>query len=76
MADKKFSELFEELEKCINEMESGDLELEESLEKYSEGVKILSQLQEKLDASEVIIKELSGKIERDGEDVDSNVSHS
>ena len=76
MADKKFSELLEELERCINEMESGDLELEESLEKYSEGVKILSQLQEKLDASEVIIKELSGKIERDGEDVDSNVSHS
>ena len=56
-------------------MESGDLELEESLEKYGEGVKILSQLQEKLDASEVIIKELSGKIERDGEDVDSNISH-
>ena len=75
MADKKFSELFDELEECISEMESGDLELEESLEKYGEGVKILSQLQEKLDASEVIIKELSGKIERDGEDVDSNISH-
>ena len=75
MADKKFSELFDELEKCISKMESGDLELEESLEKYGEGVKILSQLQEKLDASEVIIKELSGKIERDGEDVDSNISH-
>ena len=75
MADKKFSELFDELEKCISKMESGDLELEESLERYAEGVKILSQLQEKLDASEVIIKELSGKIERDGEDVDSNISH-
>ncbi len=75
MEDKKFSELFDELEACISSMESGDLELEESLEKYGEGVKILSQLQDKLDASEVIIKELSGKIERDGEDVDSNISH-
>ena len=75
MADKKFSELFDELEECITQMEAGDLELEESLEKYGEGVKLLSQLQEKLDASEVIIKELSGKIERDGEDVDSNISH-
>ena len=75
MADKKFSELFDELEECITQMEAGDLELEESLEKYGEGVKLLSQLQEKLDASEVIIKELSGKIERDGEDVDSSISH-
>lgn len=72
---KKYAELFEELEQCIEDLESGEIELEESLEKYAEGVKIVSQLQEKLDASEVIIKELSGKIERDENDYEPQVSH-
>ena len=73
--DKKYSELFGQLEKCIEEMESGDLELEDSLEKYAEGVELVSQLQAKLKASEVIIKELSGKIERDETFDDTQVSH-
>ena len=73
--DKKDSELFDELEKCIEEMESGDLELEDSLEKYAEGVELVSKLQAKLQASEVIIKELSGKIERDETFDDTQVSH-
>ena len=72
---KKYAELFEELEQRIEDLESGEIELEESLEKYAEGVKIVSQLQEKLDASEVIIKELSGKIERDENDFEPQVSH-
>ena len=73
--EKKFGELMNELDGCISKMESGELELEESLDLYSTGVKILAQLQEKLDASEVIIKELSGKIEREDEISDSTLSH-
>ena len=73
--DKKYGELFDQLEKCIEEMESGDLELEESLQKYAEGVELVSKLQAKLKASEVIIKELNGKIERDDTLDDANLSH-
>lgn len=73
--EKKFGELFDELDECISNMESGELELEESLKMYSKGVKILAQLQEKLDTSEVIIKELSGKIERSEEFDDKTLSH-
>lgn len=73
--EQKFSEIFDELEACIEQLESGDLELEDSLERYSQGVRLLAKLHEKLDASEVIIKELSGKIERDAEEDATSISH-
>ena len=78
MEEKKeetFQELFDELECIISKMEGGDLELEDSIKQYSKGVEIISKLQEKLDESEVVINELSGKIEREQEFNDGELSH-
>lgn len=74
--NEKFSVLYSELEDIIQKLESGELELEDSLNEYSKGVKILAQLQAKLDDSEVIINKIAGKIDRDTDSLDnSSVSH-
>ena len=74
--NKKFSVLYSELEGIIQKLESGELELEDSLNEYSKGVKILAQLQAKLDDSEVIINKIAGEIDRDTDSLDnSSVSH-
>ena len=74
--NEKFSVLYSELEDIIQKLESGELELEDSLNEYSKGVKILAQLQAKLDDSEVIINKIAGEIDRDTESLDnSSVSH-
>lgn len=74
--NEKFSVLYSELEGIIQKLESGELELEDSLDEYSKGVKILAQLQAKLDDSEVIINKIAGEIDRDTDSLDnSSVSH-
>lgn len=74
--NEKFSVLYSELEDIIQKLESGKLELEDSLNEYSKGVKILAQLQGKLDDSEVIINKIAGEIDRDTDSLDnSSVSH-
>lgn len=74
--NEKFSVLYSELEDIIQKLESGELELEDSLNEYSKGVKILAQLQAKLDDSEVIINKIAGEIDRDIDSLDnSSVSH-
>ncbi len=74
--NEKFSVLYSELEDIIQKLESGELELEDSLNEYSKGVKILAQLQAKLDDSEVIINKIAGEIDRDTDSLDnSSVSH-
>lgn len=74
--NEKFSVLYSELEEIIQKLESGELELEDSLNEYSKGVKILAQLQAKLDDSEVIINKIAGEIDRDTDSLDnSSVSH-
>lgn len=74
--NEKFSVLYSELEGIIKKLESGELELEDSLNEYSKGVKILAQLQAKLDDSEVIINKIAGEIDRDTDSLDnSSVSH-
>lgn len=74
--NEKFSVLYSELEGIIQKLESGELELEDSLNEYSKGVKILAQVQAKLDDSEVIINKIAGEIDRDTDSLDnSSVSH-
>lgn len=74
--NEKFSVLYSELEGIIQKLESGELELEDSLNEYSKGVKILAQLQAKLYDSEVIINKIAGEIDRDTDSLDnSSVSH-
>lgn len=57
MADKNieemtFKEASIELEQIVRALESGDLELEESLERYGRGVELLKSLRARLSAAE------------------------
>jgi len=73
MGEKKktFAEALEGLEKIVTEIESGDVPLEESIEKYAEGIKLIKQCRTILDAAEKKIQILSksegGQLEVTGE---------
>ena len=61
-----FEEKVKELEQIINELESGEIDLEDSIEKYTKAMKLVSECDEKLKSIEEqvnkIVKE-NGTIE-------------
>lgn len=50
--DAKFEQKVDELEKIINELENGNIELEESIEKYMYAMKLAKECDDKLKAVE------------------------
>ncbi len=48
MKDKKFEELMNELKEIVKELEAGDVDLEKSIEKYTEAMKLVNLCGEKL----------------------------
>lgn len=63
-----FREGMTELEAIVRLLESGTLELEESLEKYTEGVALLAELQKRLAQAEQRVEVLMGELEDAPED--------
>lgn len=63
-----FKEGMDELEQIVAALESGDMELEQSLEKYAKGVELLGLLQGKLDAAEQQVQVLMGDLAAAPED--------
>ena len=65
----KFEKAMERLEKIVEELEAGDVALEDALKKYEEGVKLSRLLNEKLSQAEkkiqVLTKSLDGSWKRD-----------
>ena len=53
-----FKEASIELEQIVRALESGDLELEESLERYGRGVELLRSLRERLSGAEQKVRVL------------------
>jgi len=70
-AKKTFAEAIEQLERIVDEIEAGKVSLEESIEKYAEGIKLVKQCQAILDQAEKKIQLLAegaeGKLEPAGE---------
>ena len=64
VADLSYKEASQELERIIRALESGDMELEESLEGYTRGVELLRSLRERLADAEqkvsVLMKDVDG----------------
>ncbi len=63
--EKTFEEEVKELETIVNELESGELDLDKSIAKYTQAMKLLESCENKLkNASETINKivEENGKI--------------
>lgn len=61
--DLSFKEAQDELEGIVRSLESGTLELEESLAQYERGVALLRSLKTRLEAAEQKIEVLMGELE-------------
>ncbi len=65
MAENKFEEAMKRLEDIVEDLESGELPLEDSLKVFEEGMKLLTFCSNKLDEVEkrvsVLIKESDGR---------------
>lgn len=47
-AEKKFEDKLKELETIVNELESGEIDLDSSIEKYTYAMKLVKECDEKL----------------------------
>ena len=59
-----FEKSLKQLEKIVEDLESGDMSLEESLKSFEKGIKLTRQCQEELSKAELKIQRL---IEENGE---------
>ena len=48
MEEKKFDELLADIEKIVKDLESGNIDLETSIDKYSEAMKLIKICSDKL----------------------------
>ena len=62
--DINFEEALQKLETIVEDLESGELSLENSLKSFEKGIKLARQCQEKLSKAEIQVQKL---IEEDGE---------
>jgi len=67
MAEMKFEEGLKRLEKIVEELEGGNLSLDESLEKYEEGIRLSKACAKKLEVArkkvEILLKSEDGSAE-------------
>ena len=63
MKEIKFEDAMQELEKIANELEKGELSLEESVAKFEEGMKLSKQCSDMIEKAEKKIKIL---LQKDG----------
>ncbi len=66
MAEKKFEAAMARLEEIVNELEKGDLPLEQSLKLFEEGIKLSRICNKRLEEAErkveILIKDKNGNI--------------
>ena len=66
-----FKEASIELEQIVRSLEAGDLELEESLERYGRGVELLKSLRERLSSAEQKVRVLIDAADEQAPEVDT-----
>ena len=71
-----FKEASVELEQIVRARESGDLELEESLERYTRGVELLKSLRERLANAEQKVRVLLDATDEDAPVTDTTAAPS
>lgn len=66
MAKKTFEQSLKELEKIVQQLESGDLPLEEAVKKFEEGIQLSKFCSEKLDETErkitILLRNSQGRL--------------
>ena len=67
MAEIKFEEALKKLEKIVEDLEKGDLSLDEALKKYQEGIELSRACSSKLESAkkkiDVLVKNKKGEFE-------------
>lgn len=67
MAEMKFEDALKRLEKIVGDLEDGNLPLDESLEKYEEGIRLSKTCAKKLEVAkkkvEILLKSEDGSFE-------------
>lgn len=67
MAEMKFEDGLKKLEKIVEDLEDGNLTLDDSLEKYEEGIRLSKMCAKKLEAAkkkvEILLKSEDGSVE-------------
>lgn len=74
--DLSFKEASVELEQIVRSLEAGDLELEESLERYTRGVELLKSLRERLANAEQKVRVLLDATDEDAPVTDTTAAPS
>lgn len=70
-----FKEGLNELAEIVRALEGNQLELEQSIESYERGVKLLASLQKRLDEAQQKVTVLMGDVTPDGDDsIDTTLS--
>lgn len=69
MAKSSFEDNMENLEKIVTELENGDLNLDESISKFEEGIKISKECNKILEEAE---KKITILLQKDGEVKEEN----
>lgn len=69
MENINYEEAMEKLEKIADELEKGDLNLEESINKFEEGMKLSKKCNEIIENAE---KKITILLQKDGEIVEEN----
>ena len=60
MENKTFEQMMEELTLIVDELEKGNLSLDEAVKKYQQGIVLSAELQKQLElAKEVIVKKMN-----------------
>ena len=71
----KFEKALEQLEKIVEDLESGNIPLEEALKKYEEGVRLSRACQQKLHQAEkkieILTKTLDGSLKKEPFDLEA-----
>jgi len=67
MAEIKFEEALKKLEKIVEDLEKGDLSLDEALKKYQDGIELSRLCAQRLESAkkkvEVLVKNKKGEFE-------------
>lgn len=67
MAEMKFEDTLKRLEKIVEDLEKGDLSLDEALKKYQEGIELSRQCSQRLESAkkkiDILTKNKKGEFE-------------
>ena len=75
VSELSFKEGLFELDGIVRSLESGQLELEESIKSYERGVELLGSLKSRLDEAQQKVSVLMGELEPDaGDEIDEKLS--